>query len=68
MYLADEVENTLKSTISELMGSYEEWSEKDSTYDQGIMGEPGCLYKGIEEINGKIELIPFADQISSTSG
>ena len=68
LYLADEVENTLKSTISELMGSYEEWSEKDSTYDQGIMGEPGCLYKGIEEINGKIELIPFADQISSTSG
>ena len=68
LYLADEVENTLKSTISELMRSYEEWSEKDSTYDQGIMGEPGCLYKGIEEINGKIELIPFADQISSTSG
>ena len=57
LYLDKEVESTLKSTISELMDSYEKWSGKTSTYDQENMPAPGCLYKAIKEVNGKMELI-----------
>ena len=57
LYLAKEVESTLTSTISELMDSYEKWSGKTSTYDQEKMAAPGCLYKAIKEVNGKMEPI-----------
>jgi hypothetical protein len=57
LYLSKEVENTLKSTISELMDSYEKWSTKISTYEQEKMIAPGCLYKAIKEVNGKMEPI-----------
>ena len=57
LYLAQEVQNELSSKISELMKSFEQWTETDSIYDQTKMIAPGCVYKAIKEINGKIELI-----------
>ena len=57
LYLAEEVQNELSATIFELMKSYEQWTETDSIYDQTKMIAPGCIYKAIKEINGKIELI-----------
>ena len=57
LHLDEKMKNGLLSTISELMKSYEQWIEKDSIYNQATMITPGCIYKAIKEIDGKIELI-----------
>ena len=57
LHLDEKMKNGLLSTISELMKSYEQWIEKDSIYNQSTMIAPGCIYKAIKEIDGKIELI-----------
>jgi hypothetical protein len=57
MYLVEEVESVFVATISELMQSYEEWSGKASTYDQGAMVAPGCLYEAINQVGDITEPI-----------
>ena len=57
LYLDEAVESTLKDVIVRLMQSYEEWSEKASTYDQETMVAPGCLYKTIKQVGDITEPI-----------
>ncbi|MQG18958.1 MAG: hypothetical protein FI687_04215 [SAR202 cluster bacterium] len=57
LYIDEKMKDGLISTISELMNSYEKWIGKDSIYDEDTMIAPGCIYRGIKEIDGAIELI-----------
>ena len=56
-FLSTEVREIYKSTISELMQSFEKWTGDQSTFNEQKMVAPGCLYEAIKEFDGKIELI-----------
>jgi hypothetical protein len=50
-------ETSLGNKISDLMGSYEEWSGNLNIYNQKEMPSPGCLYKAIKQTGEKTEPI-----------
>ena len=52
MYLDESVATELKSSIQDLMVSYESWDGYSSIYNEEDMITPGCRYSAIREVNG----------------
>ena len=52
MYLDESVATELKSSIQDLMVSYESWDGDSSIYNEEDMIAPGCRYSAIREVNG----------------
>lgn len=56
--LAEAVKEALQASVTAFMEDYESWSGSPGKYAQDDMVAPGCLYTGIDEVDGRFTPIP----------